>query len=125
MRKLVAYLFLALICVAAASPAEAQICASVPTNSLQNGKVADATYVMGNFQQILSCTNTNAAKNGANNDITSLGALGAASIGVNQGGTGASSGQAAMKNLSGTYVLCAGMAGYSSLGPVEVTVATC
>lgn len=39
---------------------------------LQNGTTADATQVMADFNQILNSVNANAAKNGANSDITSL-----------------------------------------------------
>lgn len=53
------------------TPASAQIVNSLPFN-LQNGTTADATQVMSNFNQIVNNTNTNAAKNGANSDITSL-----------------------------------------------------
>lgn len=46
----------------------------VPYN-IVNGTVTDAVPVMANFQSIANDVNTNAAKNGANSDITSLSAL--------------------------------------------------
>ena len=39
---------------------------------LQNGTTADATQVMSDFNKILNDTNTNAAHNGVNTDITAL-----------------------------------------------------
>lgn len=51
--------------------ANGQIVPALPFQ-LQNNTVADATQVMANFNQILNSTNANAAKNGANSDITSL-----------------------------------------------------
>lgn len=55
----------------AVSYGAAQIVPALPFN-LQNNTVADATQVMANFNQILNSTNANAAKNGANSDITAL-----------------------------------------------------
>lgn len=69
-----------------ARTAEAANCSSYPY-TLTNGQVADATQVMANFNSILSCANTNLAKSGANNDITSLAGL-LTPISVAQGGTG-------------------------------------
>jgi hypothetical protein len=51
--------------------------------------VADATQVMANFNNILSCANNNLAKNGANSDITSLSGL-LTPLSASQGGTGQS-----------------------------------
>jgi hypothetical protein len=51
--------------------ANAVIINSLPYN-LTNGSLADATQVMANYNQIVNNTNTNAAHNGANSDITSL-----------------------------------------------------
>lgn len=51
--------------------AQAQIVTSLPF-TLTNGTVADATQVMANFNQIVNNTNSNAAHNGANSDITSI-----------------------------------------------------
>jgi hypothetical protein len=67
MKKLILAAFAALL----ALPAHAQIISALPFN-LQNGTTADATQVMANFNQILGDTNSNAAKNGANSDITSI-----------------------------------------------------
>lgn len=49
----------------------AQIVSALPFQ-LQNNTVADATQVMANFNQLLNGVNANAAKNGANSDITAL-----------------------------------------------------
>ena len=57
-----------------ASPVQAQIVNTLPFQ-LQNGTTADATQVMADFNQIVNNTNANAAKNGANFDITSLNGL--------------------------------------------------
>lgn len=54
-----------------AAPAHAQIIPALPFQ-LQNNTVADATQVMADFNQILNSVNLNAAKNGANSDITAL-----------------------------------------------------
>lgn len=56
------------------SLAQAQIVGALPFQ-LQNGTTADATQVMADFNKILNDTNTNAAKNGVNSDITALTAL--------------------------------------------------
>jgi hypothetical protein len=53
---------------------------------LLNGNTADASQVMADFNEILNDVNTNAAHNGANNDITSLNAL-TTPITPAQGGT--------------------------------------
>lgn len=66
MRKLLALLFCLYV-----SPVSAQIVNTLPFQ-LQNGTTADATQVMADFNQIVNNTNSNAAKNGANSDITSL-----------------------------------------------------
>jgi microcystin-dependent protein len=58
---------------------------AVPFN-LQNNTTADATQVMANFNQIVNGAQSNCAAAGANNDITSLGAL-ATPISPAQGGT--------------------------------------
>src|SRR5689334_12580176 len=54
-----------------ATPASAQIVNTLPFQ-LQNGTTADATQVMADFNQIVNNTNSNAAKNGVNSDITAL-----------------------------------------------------
>lgn len=59
-------------------------------NTLQNGQPADANQVMANFNTIRDGVNSNAAANGANDDITSLSGL-TTPLSVPQGGTGAAS----------------------------------
>lgn len=66
--------------------AEAANCSSYPF-TLTNGTTADANQVMSNFNNILTCANSNLAHNGANSDITSLSAL-STPLSVSQGGTG-------------------------------------
>lgn len=68
--RLVAILFALFL----ATPASAQIVNTLPFQ-LQNGTTADATQVMADFNQIVNNANSNAAKNGANSDITSLSGL--------------------------------------------------
>lgn len=68
------------------APAHAANCSSY-AYTLTNGQVADATQVMSNFNNILSCANNNLAKNGANSDITSLTGL-LTPLSAAQGGTG-------------------------------------
>lgn len=68
------------------SPAGAANCSSYPY-TLTNGQVADATQVMANFNNILSCGNNNLAKNGTNSDITSITGL-LTPLSAAQGGTG-------------------------------------
>jgi len=70
----------------AAPPAKAANCSSYPY-TLTNGQVADATQVMANFNNILTCANGNLAHNGANSDITSLSGL-STPLSASQGGTG-------------------------------------
>ncbi len=55
--------------------------------TLQNGTTADATQVMADFNSIKTDVNSNAAANGANNDITSLAGL-TTPLSVAQGGSG-------------------------------------
>src|ERR1700761_8830530 len=75
---------------------QAQIVPTLPV-TLTNGTLADANQVMSDFNTIVTGVNTNAAKNGANSDITSLNAL-TTPITPVQGGTsvytGADSGSA-------------------------------
>jgi hypothetical protein len=66
-----------------AGPALASNCSPYPY-TLTNGTTADANQVMGNFNAILSCANST---------------LVAAPVAVSQGGTGATSGSAALGNL--------------------------
>lgn len=74
----------------AATPAQAANCSSYPF-TLTNGQTADASQVMSNFNAILSCANSNLAKNGANSDITGITGL-LSPLAVNQGGTGNTTG---------------------------------
>lgn len=69
-------------------------------NNLQDGTVADAVPVMGNFNAIVNAANANAAHNGANTDITSLANL-TTPLSVPQGGTGSISGPILRGYLSG------------------------
>jgi hypothetical protein len=66
--------FLVILMLLLPSFAQAQIIPTLPV-TLTNGSLADANQVMSNFNTIVTGTNTNGAKNGANNDITALGAL--------------------------------------------------
>lgn len=59
--------------------------------TLTNGQTADATQVMANFNNLVTCANTNLAHNGANSDITSLSGL-ATPLSLSQGGTGNNTG---------------------------------
>jgi hypothetical protein len=89
---------------AAAVPANAQPC-STYTYLLLNGQNADASAVMANFNQILTCVNTLLATAGANSNITSLSGL-TTPLSIAQGGTGNVSGLpsgAAGGDLSGSY----------------------
>lgn len=56
-----------------ATVAQANVPCTLPFN-LQNATLADATQVMANYNAIVTCL-TNAARAGANTDITSLGGL--------------------------------------------------
>jgi len=103
MKKLVGCLLLAMVVFA--SPASAASnCGSYPY-TLTNGTSADASQVMGNFNNILDCANLNLAHNGANSDITSLGGL-TTPLSTAQGGTGNITGQpsgTAGGDLTGSY----------------------
>src|SRR5882672_5153759 len=70
---------------------------ALPFN-LQNGTTADATQVMADFNSIKNDVNTNAAHNGANNDITSLAGL-TTPLSIGQGGTGQTTAAAAQAAL--------------------------
>lgn len=91
MKKLICGIALAWLTLLA-SPALAANCSGYAF-TLTNGQTADATQVMANFNNILSCANNNLAKNGANSDITSLAGL-ATPITTAQGGTGVTYGLA-------------------------------
>lgn len=64
---------------------------ALPFN-LQNNTIADATQVMGNFNQIVNGANTNCASSGINNDITSITAL-STPLSPGQGGSAVFAGQ--------------------------------
>lgn len=66
MKKKILFALALLLAPAAASAAT---CGGYPY-TLTNGQVADANQVMSNFNSILSCANSNLAKNGVNSDIT-------------------------------------------------------
>lgn len=89
---------LAILGLVLASPAYASNCSGNPY-TLTNGTTADANQVMSNFNNLLTCANSNLAHNGANSDITSLSGL-STPLSVAQGGTGAATASAAAANLS-------------------------
>lgn len=68
---------------------------------ISNGTTNDATQVMADINQIVTNVNSNSAKNGANNDITSLAGL-TTPLSAAQGGTG---------NIAGTANVAGGAAG--------------
>lgn len=70
---------------ASSATAFATIIGALPY-TLTNGSTADATQVMADYNKIVSDTNTNAAHNGVNSDITALTAL-STPLTVAQGGT--------------------------------------
>lgn len=80
------------------SGAWATNCPSFPF-TLTNGTTADANQVMSNFNNLLTCSNTALAHNGANSDITSLSAL-STPLSTAQGGTGVGSPGAAGSMLT-------------------------
>lgn len=87
-----------------ASPSMGANCPNNPY-TLTNGTTADATQVMSNFNNLLTCANGNLAHNGANSDITSLSGI-ATPLSTAQGGTGNTTGNpsgAAGGSLSGSY----------------------
>ena len=113
------------------SPASAQIVNTLPFQ-LQNGTTADATQVMADFNQIVNNANANAAKNGANSDITSLSALttpltpaqGGSSVYVGGVSGGAANAQTVTVSPSG-FTLAAGkrvvfLAGFTNTGPLTL-----
>lgn len=87
---------------------------ALPFN-LQNGTTADATQVMANFNEILNDTNTNAAHNGVNTDITALTGL-TTPVTPAQGGTtiyygaggGTANAQTIASPIPANFVLTAG-----------------
>lgn len=103
---------------------------------LQNNTVADATQVMANFNQLLNNINANAAKNGANSDITALLGLTtplAPSVGGTTtwtGGTstGSANAQAVATVVPSTFSLAVGsrvvfVAGFTNTGAATINVA--
>lgn len=104
------------------TPAQAQIINTLPFQ-LQNGTTADASQVMADFNQIVNNTNTNAAKNGANSDITSLSGL-TTPITPAQGGTNVYVGTAG-GSANAVTVTTTSPTGFSlAVGKRVVTVAT-
>lgn len=116
-----------------ASPASAQIVNTLPFQ-LQNGTTADATQVMADFNQIVNNANSNAAKNGANSDITSLSGLttplspaqGGSSVYVGGTSGGAANAQTVTPTPNG-FTLAAGkrivfIAGFTNTGPTTLSV---
>lgn len=88
MKRLLAFVASTFLLLAA--PAFAANCSGYPY-LLQNGQPANANQVMANFNSILGCGNTNLAKAGANDDITSLSHL-TTPLSQGQGGTGSTTG---------------------------------
>lgn len=126
---------LGLLCsVAFSAQVSAQIINTLPYQ-LQNGTTADASQVMADFNQIVNNTNSNAAKNGANSDITSITGL-TTPLTVAQGGTsvyagGTSTGTANAQVLASPspsgFTLTANRrvtftAGASNTGPMTLNV---
>lgn len=137
MKKFITALFASLLAslLASCQPAlAATIINSLPYN-LTNGSLADATQVMGNFNQIVSNANTNAAHNGANTDITSLSGL-TTPLAPTYGGTpwfigGTSTGSANAQVVSvvtpSSFTLATGntvwfIAGYTNTGAATLNV---
>ncbi|MDR3410593.1 MAG: hypothetical protein P4L87_06565 [Formivibrio sp.] len=75
----------------AGSVAAAQNCPPLP-NPLVQTHTASADDVMGNFNNLENCANSNLAHNGSNSDITSLNGL-TTPLSKAQGGTGNTTGQ--------------------------------
>jgi len=113
------------------TPASAQIINTLPFQ-LQNGTTADASQVMADFNQIVSNTNSNAAKNGVNSDITALTGLTTPLnpvFGGSSGYTGSTSTGSANAQLVATsptgFNLTLGkhitfIAGFTNTGPLQV-----
>lgn len=73
--------FLVAVCVMCVGIADAQIFTTYPY-TLQNGTLADATQVMADFTSVATQMNSNAAKNAANTDLTSIRGLGDGTVTV-------------------------------------------
>lgn len=102
--------------------------------TLTNGTTADATQVMADLNAIANAVNSNAAHNGANNDITSLSGL-TTPIAPSQGGTaeyagGVSTGSAnaqVISTLPNNFVALPGnrvtwIAGFTNSGAMTLNV---
>ena len=117
------------------STAQAQIIGSLPY-TLTNGTTADAGQVMANYAYIISQVNANAAKRGANSDITSIvglttplaKGLGGSSVYTGGVSTGTANAQAVTTGITPSgYTLSAGntiifIAGYTNTGPVALGI---
>ena len=134
MKTLLAILFLLLTAV----PAAAGVPCGPMQFQLQNGQVADATQVMANFNQLVTCFG-GAAIAGNNNDITALSAL-TTPIPPALGGTSTFLATAASTALSPnaqvvsatqpnyvqtTLTTVVFIAGFSNTGPMSTSVSTC
>ena len=117
------------------STAQAQIIGSLPY-SLTNGTTADAGQVMANYAYIISQVNANAAKAGANSNITSILGL-TTPLSKGQGGsatyvggtsTGSANAQAVATGITPAgFTLSAGntvefIAGYTNTGSVALGI---
>lgn len=126
------FLIAALLLCLSAAPAFALNCSSFPF-TLQNGQTADASQVMSNFNNLLSCADNNLAHNGANSDITSILGL-TTPLAVTEGGTplftaGTSTGSSTVYTItpSPTFTLSTGyrvsfIAGYTNTGSAVANV---
>jgi hypothetical protein len=121
-------LFLALIALAFANLAHAQVVPTLPFQ-LQNGTTADASQVMSNFNTIVTGVNTNAATAGTNTNITALvglttplaPAVGGTPVFVGGTSTGAANAQAVATTTPTTFSLTPGymvtfIAGFTNTG---------
>lgn len=115
--------------------AVAQIVSALPFQ-LQNNTVADATQVMANFNQLLNGVNANAAKNGANSDITALLGLttplapsvGGTSTWTGGTSTGSANAQVITPVVPATFTLATGnrvvfKAGFTNTSALTINVA--
>lgn len=126
-------LILALLAIAFANAAVAQVVPTLPFQ-LQNGTTADASQVMSNFNTIVTGVNTNAATAGTNTNITALVGL-TTPLAPAVGGTpvfigGTSAGSANAQTVSTTpsnFTLVAGyrvtfIPGFTNTGPLTLNV---
>ena len=105
MKRLILAAVLALL----ASPALASNCNPFPY-TLTNGTTADASQVMSDFNNLLSCANSNLAHNGVNSDINTLSGL-TTPLTTAQGGTGNGSG-----NIPGTAATATALVNPRTIG---------